>query len=410
MGSHPTCKSTPVKLNILKDIKIMAYEECELKPCRRTIPISSVVSIFRSSLVTQSTDCSTNMIYLVDDAGTLGTDSEEPLLTTDNRTYTVSNIQQVSTFYDNCSRVNFELKRLFSIPYKELVRPKTVTLLYFDSDSEEMIDVLEEYYRCNNCFYSVSHIAYDKNGDSLFDEPDKQLPLGQFGKETLTTITLPTADNDNYIKAVETESLAYQAKMLEYETTFLVLLNDECPYVLDDDCNATEEIETVKGMQHLLFAGLAVSRSIEADDASVNYKFKPIEGVKFSGISPADLDPDNLNLIIGTDPTSNGTLAESPHHVNVYYNLGGQYLIFGDAISATGVTLDKILHRRYIQNTLAEAIVELMVTTNAVSITNLSSLRTIFTTQMLVFTENGMIDNNTGALDKSEFDEDSIYL
>ena len=396
-------------------------EECSVLPCRKHLPASSVVSILCNSPDTTTAcnkDCSTNLLYLVDEQGFLNiADPADttPYFTPDNRSVCITSLSQITQIYTKCSRTYFEMSRLFSQNAADLVRPSGVTLLYWDSATEQMIDVIEEYYACSTCFYAVSHVAYDRSGNLLFDDGTNtaaiaamQLPISAWAMDTLVQPFFPIA-SDELFDFSETSSVAHQAKALGYCNTSFVMLNVECPHVLDEFCEPTDATATTAGMQHLLAAGVATSRSSSASPYVYNFKYKPKGGIIFDGISAANITPTEFYNIVGTSPSLGGIQDTAGHHVNAYISIDGNYRVFADGISATGVPIDHLFYRRYVHDSMTESIMSLMMESDVVSISDLSGLRNGFTSLVRTFINQGIIDNTSGALNKDQFNDDEIY-
>ena len=396
-------------------------EECSVLPCRKHLPASSVVSILCNTQESNSTcskDCSTNLLYLVDEQGFLNISDPAdttPYLTPDNRSVCITDISQITQFYTKCSRIYFELSRLFSKNAADLVRPSSVTLLYWDSTSEQMIDVIQDYYSCNTCYYALTHVAYDRAGTPLFDDGNNtaaiaamQLPISAWAMDTLVQPFFPIT-TDELFNYSETVSVAHQAKALGYCNTTFVMLNVECPYVLDEFCEPTDVTAVTAGMQHLLAAGVATSRSSSTSPYVYNFKYKPKGGITFEGISPANITPTEFYNIVGTAPTLGGVQAVAGHHVNAYISIDGNYRVFADGVSATGVPIDHLFYRRYIHDSMTDSIMTLLMESDVVSLTDLSGLKNELTSLVRQFINQGIIDNTSGALNKDQFNANDIY-
>lgn len=396
----------------------MADEKCNIRPCRTVLPFSTVVGGFGSNEISDVVDCSTTLIYLTDDAGYrstsnfFATDDDTPLLTVDKRTQVITSLSQLEFFYTKCSRTWFEISRIFDVQAAELVRPQSVTLLFYDRENDEtMIKALTNYYTCNRCFYAVTHVAYNTDGVALFDNAAIQLPLSEWGTMTKTLVFLPTADKPNLTSLGDTASVAFQAKESGHTYGIFVFLNDECPYIRDENCEPTTEIVTVAGAQHLLAAGIVTSKSTTAANIAFNFKFKPLGGVAFPNISTAQLSIEETATITGANQDGQAGLSpSSTHYVNVYHNMGGMYHVFLEGVNATGVPIDKLVYSRYIYDNLSKKVFELMVSSPTVAASELSSLTNTLASEIRRYVEQGIVSNTTGIMDKKRFKKEQIVL
>lgn len=381
--------------------------DCDNPSCTPVLPASMLVSITSEPDAIQSTDCSTNILYLTDDAGLINqsdTNSGE-YLTTDSRYRQISSQTELELHFDKCSRTYFELSRFLSVPVGPRLRPQTITVAYFDSDNESMLEAVQDIASCYNCFYTVTHKAFTKGGAALYDTDD-QLELVEWGGVNYTRVVLPTVDA-NLTDPSEAASNAYKSKQNGHRQAVYQLLNEECVDELDGNCEPTGNIINVYGAQHVLMSGVIASVSMDGQNALFNVHASPQGGVALSGFSTARLTEQETWDVMGDNLHLGGIQQLHPHHVNVYHNVSG-FNIFMPGIAATGVRIDELVYERYMRDTLNHELMKLLVDNQAVPMRTDTKIKTTLTSIINSFVSKGLIPNTAGALDKSDFN--NIYM
>lgn len=382
--------------------------DCANPPCERVLPASTIISVFGDSSTPANTDCSTNLLYLTDEAGLINQANAASgvYLSASNRLRQVSSVQEIELHFSKCSRTFYELSAFFSWSKGVLIRPRTITLAYFDSSAETMLEALQAIYDCYTCFYTVTHVSYDKNGAALFDT-NAQLALAEWGSAYATRMILPTANQALAIDPSETTSIAYQAKQKGYREAVFQLLNEQCIDALDANCESTGAVVNSHGVQHLLMAGVIASISADSADYRFNVKFKPIGGIKLTKLSTAQLTQEELYYATGSNPHLDGVQPLWPHHINVYHNVSG-YRMLMEGLTATGDFIDERVHRRYIEDRLNKDLMSLLVGTQVVSMVDTTQLRTTLTTTIRDLIRKGLISDTPKAINKDDFE--NIFL
>lgn len=379
--------------------------DCANQPCTKVLPVSSVISIFGSIDSTVDTNCSSQILYLVDEAGLtdVTNDASDPWLSADNRTRQISSVSEVQTHYKACSRVHKALTKFFSWPVGSLQRPSTITLGFFDSEAgETMVDAVTAISQCSACFYVMGHIAYDKDGVALFDTAD-QIALGAWGTANKVATVLPTASPE-VILATDTTSNAYASKTAGDAYAIYQLLNEECESELDETtCLPTGNIINTYGYQDLLLASVIGAADSEADSYQFNVKFKPLGGSCTLGVDTAQLTAQEVIYATGSNPYAGGVQPAWPHYVNVYHNVGG-HCMFMEGLTATGNFIDEMIHRRYVEDTLNSFLMDYFVNKENVSMADITGLRGRVTfTINSAFVGKGVITNVAGSVDSTKF-------
>lgn len=381
--------------------------DCNNPPCGRVLPASTIISVFGDSTTPANTDCSTNLLYLTDEAGLVnqadGTSGE--YLTTDSRTRQLSSAQEVDLHFSKCSRTSYELSSYFSWPTGDMKRPKMITVAYFDSANESMLEALQSIYECYTCFYTVTHVAEDINGNAIYDT-DAQLELAEWGTAYSTRVVLPTA-SDLVIDGSDSTSNAAVSKSEGHTEAVYQYLNDECIPELDANCEETGATANVYGVQHLVMAGVISSLSSESSSYQFNVKFKPLGAGILNAVSTAQLTQAETFVATGSNPSLDGIQTLSPHHVNVYHNVGGSRFLL-EGLTATGDYIDDRVHRRYIEDMLNTNLMDLLVNQNVVSIADISSITARLTLTIRSLISKGIITDTAGSIDLDEFE--NIFL
>lgn len=378
--------------------------DCDNIPCTKVLPTSSVISIFGSTETTVNTQCCTNVLYLIDEAGLTNqaVATSDPWLTTDSRTQQVSSAVDVKTHFSPCSRTYKALTKFFTWPEGELKRPSSITVGYFDSEAgETMVEAVTAIFECSSCFYVMGHIAYDKAGTALYDTAD-QIALGAWGTANEVLTVLPTID-ENILLTTDATSNAHASKLAGDEYATYQLLNEECENTLDaTTCLPTGETTNTYGYQDLLLAAVVGSADCDADSYEFNVKFKPQGGSCTLGVSTAVLNQTEVIYATGSNPLAEGVQPSWPHHVNVYHNVGG-YCMFMEGLTATGNYIDEMIHKRYIKDKLNSLLMTHLVDSKNVSMANLTSIRGQVTGAIIGFVGKGVITDVANAVDVTKF-------
>lgn len=376
--------------------------DCTNPGCTPVLPASMLVSITGEAETPLNTDCSTNILYLTDDAGLVNQSdaASDPYLSTDSRYRQISSLAELELHFSKCSRTYFELSRYLSWPTGARIRPQTITVAYFDAANESMAEAVQAIYECYKCFYTLTHVAYDLAGTAIFDTA-AQLELAEWATTYFTRTVLPTVD-ENLIDPADTSSNAYQSKQEGHSHAVYQWLNEECVPVLDADCEDTDVIENVYGAQHLLMAGVIASVSMSGGDALFNVHAAPTGGIALNGLSTARLNESDSWTVMGDNLHLGGVQQLSPHHVNIYHNVSG-YRILMSGLTATGARIDELVYQRYMRDTLNDELMNLLVSNQAVPMRNDSLIKTRLTSVIRSFISKGIIPDTAGALDKSKF-------
>lgn len=379
--------------------------DCANPPCERVLPASTVISVFGDDSIQANADCSTNLLYLVDDPGLVNQSDtgSGAYLSKNNRIRQISSIDEVELHFSPCSRVHFELSRFFSWPVGTLKRPRAITVAYFDRSAETPLEAVQAIYECYTCFYTMTHVAYDSDGNALFDT-NMQMGLAEWGTAYRVRTVLPTVDA-NLVNTAETSSQAYMAKKDGYHEAVFQLLNEACVDVLDADCNPTGATTNTYGVQHLVMAGVIASISSESDDYSFTVMYKP--GGLLTGVSTASLTQSELYAAMGSNPYAGGVQKLASHHVNVYHNIAGKRILL-EGLTATGQYIDDRVHQRYIRDRLDADLMELMTGRQAISMTDLSDLTTTITRTIREFINQKLISDAPGSINPTDFE--NVFL
>lgn len=381
--------------------------DCASPPCERVLPASTIINVFADTPIEANDDCSTNLIYLLDDAGVVNTASNSAAwLSTTSRSRVVSSVDEVKLHFTACSRVYYELTTFFGFKFGALKRPRSIVLVYFDSSSETMLDALNEFYQCNQCFYTLTHVAYDRNNAAIADS-EAQLELAEWASAFDTRVVLPSINIEAAINVGDEQSNAYKSKQVSHANAVYQLLNEECVPVLDAQCQPTDTLRNVWGVQHLVLAGVISSVSSNADTYQYNTKFKPLGGEQLSGVTTAQLSQSETYIAIGSNPILGGVQANAAHHFNVYHNVAGKRFLM-EGLTATGDFIDDMAQRRYVRDRLNNDLMALLVDTQDVSMTDLNQLKGAITSAIRRFIKQGIISDKPNAIDKSQFND--IYL
>lgn len=378
--------------------------DCNNPPCGRVLPASTIISVFGDSTTPINTDCSTNLLYLTDEAGLVNQsdDASGDYLTADNRIKQVSSAAEIDLHFSKCSRTHYELSTLFGWPVGEMKRPKSVTVAYFDSANESMLEALQSIYECYTCFYTVTHVAEDNAGNALYDT-NAQLELAEWGTAYATRVVLPTV-SELLVDGSESTSNAAISKSEGHREAIYQYLNDECVAELDASCAETGNTVNVWGVQHLLMAGVIASLSSTSSSYQFNVKFKPLGANVLIGASTALLNQENTFLVTGSNPSLGGIQTLSPHHANVYHNVGGNRFLL-EGLTATGDYIDDRVHRRFIEDTLNGDLMDLLVNQKVVSMADISSITGSLTLTIRKLVSKGIITDTAGAIDLDDFEE-----
>ena len=377
--------------------------DCNNPPCSRVLPASTFISVFGDATVT-STDCSTNLLFLTDEAGLVNQadPASGDYLTTDSRLSQVCSIDEIDLHFSRCSRTHYELSAFFGWKRGELMRPKTITIAYFDSANESMLEAVEAIHACFPCFYTVTHVAYDKDGTPIYDTAP-QLELAEWGTAYGTRVVLPTI-SELLIDADETTSNAAISKQEEHTEAIYQFIEEECIPEIDADCVETGGVSNTYGVQHLVMAGVVASISSESSDYKFNVKFKPIGANELAGVSTSQLTQDELYVVTGSNPYLGGVQILSQHHVNVYHNISGKRFLL-EGLTATGAHIDELVHKRYINDMLDADLMNLMTSNNVVSMADLGKLTSTITLTIRDFINKGLITDIPGSIDLNDFDD-----
>lgn len=382
--------------------------DCSNPPCYPDFPLSAIVDIFGSAPTVTNSDCSMNLFYLVDEAGLVDQSDagSDPLLTTEDRTIQISSASQVELYFDPCSRLYWEMKKFFSWNVGTLKRPKTITLGYFDSDNETMVEALEDIYTCNKCFNVVSHITYDKNGTALYDTT-QSVDLAEWATLNGTKFAvLPTVDY---------ATTGSQLKDNAYNFSASVLLNDVCIPELDGDCEDTGNLVDTYDINHLGLAAVLTSISDTSDNYAFTAKFTPKEDA-FANLATTLISQlATIRIITGVDPLAGGIQPLANQYTNVYVQQdgSGQYW---EGLTSTGRYIDEMMHRIYIQKQLEKDIFKLFKENNSVAISDLAQLQNTLVNTISGIVDKGLISNVAGSIDLQEvldrtgLSEDNVYL
>lgn len=372
---------------------------CLNPPCFPQLPISSIISIFGNKEVVGNTDCSMNLLYLIDEQGLVDqtVTGSSAFLTTNNRTIQIGSVEEVKAHFSACSRVYWELVKFFSWEVGVLQRPPTITLGYFDSTNETMLDAIQAITACFNCYTVFTHVVYDKNGNALYDT-EQSTDLAEFATVSEKKFAvLPTVDY-----AVTGNLL----KVSEYEYSATALLNEVCVPVLDVNCVETPALENVYDIQHLGLAAVLTSISSSSIDYSFTTKFTP-KNYAFSELSTALLDLAQTREITGVNPLSGGVNTLSKHYVNVYHSV--DYIpMFLEGLTSTGTYIDYIIHRIHIKNTLEYEIFKLLRENQSVSLSDLTKLQNTLSLTVRNLVDQKLITDEPNSIDKSKFKD--IFL
>ncbi|MDB4461531.1 hypothetical protein N9043_01125 [bacterium] len=381
--------------------------DCLNPPCSPQLPISSIVNIFGAPTVADNTDCSMNLLYLVDDEGLIDQfdETSEPLFTTTDRILQLGSFDEVKLHFSPCSRTYWELQKFFSWEVGELQRPPTITLGYFDSSSETMLEALEDISKCFDCYNVVSHITYDKDGAPLFDTTES-VDIAEWTSLDRTKFSV--------IPTVDYEATASQLKANDYDYSASVILNDVCTPELDEDCLETDVMLDTYDVNHLGLAAVLTSMSSTSADYSFTSKFTPKNGA-FGNLATSQFDLATTRDATGVNPFNGGVDALSAYHANVYHNVGGTDM-FMEGLTSTGRYIDEIIHRIHIQETIEKDIFALFRNNNSVALSDLSRLQNTLSVTVRGLASQGLIATTSKAidvddvLDKTGLSEDNIYL
>lgn len=368
--------------------------DCLNPPCYPDFPISSIVSVFGSSPTVTNSDCSTILLYLVDEEGLVDQSDagSDPLLSTDNRTIQISNTSQVDLYFSPCSRLYWELKKFLSWDVGTLKRPKTITLGYFDSDNETMLEALESIYSCNKCFNVVSHITYDKNGTALFDTTDS-VDLAEWATLNGTKFAvLPTVDY---------ATTGAQLKDNGYTFSANVLLNDICIPELDANCEKTGNLVDTYDVTHLGLAAVLTSISDSSQNYAFTAKLTPKENAFPNLATTLVSDLATVRTITGVDPLAGGINPLANQYTNTYVSVNqeGQYW---EGVTSTGKYIDEIIHQIYIKKSLERDSFELLNINNSVAISDLGILSNTITTAIRNIVSKGLISNTPNSINVND--------
>ena len=373
--------------------------DCLNPPCSPQLPISSIISIFGNKEFIGNTDCSMNLLYLIDEQGLVDqtiTGSSQ-FLTTSNRTVQIGSVEEVKTHFSACSRVYWELIKFFSWEVGILQRPPTITLGYFDSTNETMLEALESITACFNCYTVFTHVTYDKNGNALYDT-EQSTDLAEFA--TLSDKKFAVLPTVNY--SVTGNLL----KVGEYSHSALALLNEVCTPILDNNCIETTQLENVYDIQHLGLSAVLTSISSSSTDYSFTTKFTP-KNYAFTGLSTALLDLGQTRDITGVNPLSGGINTLSKYYINVYHSVDYTPM-FLEGLTSTGIYIDYIIHRIHIKNTLEYEIFKLLRENQSVSISDLTKLQNTLSLTVRNLVAQKLISDEPNSIDKSKFKD--IFL
>jgi hypothetical protein len=362
-----------------------------------------LVSITGEPDVPINTDCSTNILYLTDDAGLVNQSDtgSDPYLSTDSRYRQISSIAELERHFSKCSRTFFELSLYFSWPVGNRIRPQTITVAYFDSANESMAEAVQDIYTCYKCFYTLTHTAYDANNAALFDTA-AQLELAEWATTYFVRAVLPTADAV-LTNPTENSSNAYTSKQENHTQAVYQWLNEECVPVLNADCEETDVIENIYGAQHLLMAGVISSVSMSSGNALFNVHAAPTGGIALNGLSTARLTETETWNVTGDNLHLGGVQPLHPHHVNVYHNISN-YRILLSGLSATSARIDELVYMRYMRDVLNDELMSLLASNQSVPMRNDSLIKAKLTSVIRAFVAKGIIPDTAGALDKTGFD------
>lgn len=380
--------------------------DCSNPPCERVLPASTVVSVFGDVGLNVNNDCSTTLLYLTDEAGLINQadTASGAYLSVDKRQRQIGSLFELEVHFSKCSRTYYELSKFFNYQHGELIRPRTVTIGYFDSDSETMVEAVEDIYNCFTCFYGLTHVAYKKDGTTAIYDTSDQVDLGSWGTQNRTITILPTADETNLLDVTETVTNAYKSKQADDKYAVYQFLNEECINELDGDCEPTATIVKTFGAQHVVLGGVVTSVSSSADDYEFNIKMKPFGGEKIGGVSVSQLTAEQSTYFSGVVPSLGGMQDAWSHHVNLYQNISG-YRVFVEGMSSTGHFIDDLIHRRYIEDRLQEELLSLLVNNKNVSMSDLSKVETSIVTTIREFVKKGVISDTPEAINVKNFEK-----
>lgn len=372
---------------------------CLNPPCSPQLPLSSIISIFGNNEPVFNTDCSMNLLYLIDEEGKVDQSDagSSAFLTTSNRVVQIASVEEVKLHFSACSRVYWELTKFFSWTVGILERPPTITLGYFDSTNETMLEALEEITACFNCYTVFSHVAYDKNYTPLYDT-EESTNLAEFSTSLENKFAiLPTVDYKVTGKLLKDNDFEYSAT---------AVLNEVCIPVLDANCVETAALQNVYDIQHLGLAAVLTSISSSSDDYAFTAKFTPKNNA-FYNLSTSLLTLADVRLATGVNPLLGGINTLSPQYTNIYHsvNYTPMYL---EGLTSTGTYIDYIIHRIHIKNTLEEEIFDLFYNNKSVPMADLTKLQNRLSLIVLNLVKQNLITDVPNAIDKSKFKE--IFL
>lgn len=384
--------------------------DCLNPPCYPTLPVRMVVDLFGDPAQKDYSDCSLNLLYMVDTQGLIDQfdPNSEVLLSTDNRTARLETVDDVTLHFSRCDMLHWELFNYFNWDQGVLQRPNSILLGYFDSENETMLEALEEIHRCDPCFVNFTHVAYDKDDNPLYDTVDS-LDLAEWASVNQRHFAvLPTVDETNLIDPDDEISSAYQAKLNKYDYSAFVLLNDVCIPELDDNCEETGNQINRYDINHLGFAAVLSSKSSLSDDYSFTSKFTPKNNA-FDTLATSFLGEQDTRYVTGVNPYLGGIDPLYPHHVNVFHKIGKRK-IYIEGVTATGDYVDTILQKIHIQKTLEEALYNLLNEEQYLSISDYSKIQSTMSGTIINLVNQNIITTEFNAYDISSFNENDIFL
>lgn len=363
------------------------------KACNPMLPISSVVAVFQNTQPYTNQDCSTNLLFLTDEAGKVNTADTDSLdyLSADNRFVFIGDTDDVDLHFGMCTRTYYELKAFFGQKVGTLIRPQGL-IVAFKPEGESLLEALLKITECYTCFNVVSHVAIAKDGTTPIYDTDEQLELGEWGKISESMVVLPTHDYDKLLSAADVDSNPATSKQEGHWTTAYAVSTDICVPERDDACELTGQMIDTVGTEHIGLAAIMASLSDTSEDYNFTIKYKPMGNVGLTNSDTSALNLEQVNMVTGFSGAAGGLKSNSPHHANVYHNVS-TYRMFMEGITATGIFIDDAMQRTYVKRALEKPIMELMMSKASVSMNDLSVLETRLRSLMNdLFNQNFMAD------------------
>ncbi len=307
---------------------------CDLVPCPINLPIDRVVRMeIEDNTAVFDKSCMEAQILLTDDAGLVdgSVATSGDYLTPTSRVRIIGSLADSARHWDKSTETYRAVKAFFEEP----VRPSVlkIGLIDFEDGGETPVDALDEIVKCDNCFYTVTHVHSYLDDTVLCDNPliDVAAEWCQANKKLILT----DSRDVNFETATDTTNIGYRlwAKGLRRSAVFYH--EGWCEEIID---NTGAEIGTKTVYPYLSVKVGAYITGTDLNDEGSAYtlKFK-----SFTGIRTSNKTADIVTAVTGFIPGT-GLDKQVGHFGNMFTLTGGERML-EQGTTSTGHFID-IVH------------------------------------------------------------------